>query len=185
MRNGATGAVTSVGKIFFVDAPMGLPAATCRTLGRSQKPPTTGLASYTFQEYFAQPRNFLTSATWSDMVATDHLRGGGAEHRPAGIAAECCDHGDWRHGDKVNGSSATDVLSDMWALDVAGARWAGARHAGKPHAPQGVAEAVRVEWDEGLTGERQNQLPRCVTTREWRGVERRTADAVGEPCVAG
>ena len=107
MRNGATGAVTSVGKIFFVDAPMGLPAATCRTLGRSQKPPTTGLASYTFQEYFAQPRNFLTSATWSDMVATDHLRGGGADHRPAGIAAECCDHGDWRHGDKVNGSSAT------------------------------------------------------------------------------
>lgn len=106
MRHGATQVVTSVGKIFFVDVPMGLPAATCRMLGRSQKPPTTGLASYTFQEYFEQPRYFLTSATWSDLVATNHL-GDGATHRPAGIASECCDHGDWRHGDKINGSSHT------------------------------------------------------------------------------
>ena len=75
VRDSATDSVTSVGKIFFVDAPMGLPAPVCRTLGRSQDPPTTGLASYTFQEYFAQPRNFVTSATWSDMVAVDHLHG--------------------------------------------------------------------------------------------------------------
>ena len=40
------------------------------------------------------------------MVAVNHL-GDGATHRPAGIAAECCDHGDWRLGDKINGSSAT------------------------------------------------------------------------------
>eukprot|EP00966_Prymnesium_polylepis_P332959 7388433-Prymnesium_polylepis.1 len=84
---------------------MGLPAATCRTFGKSQNPPTSGLASYTFQEYFAQPRNFLTSATWSDMMATNSKDG--AQHRPVGIVSECCDHGDWRHGDKVNGSSST------------------------------------------------------------------------------
>jgi len=107
MRDSFTGKVTSIGKIFFVDVPMGLPS-TCRTLGRSQNPPASGLSSYTFQEYFEQPRNFLTSATWSDMVAVHHLGGGdGKEHRPVGIISECCDHGDWKHGDTVNGSSAS------------------------------------------------------------------------------
>jgi len=99
-----------VGRIFFVDAPMGLSPSTCRALGRGQNPPTVGLSSYTFQEYFAQPRNFLTSATWSDMkafppqTATDPQP---APIRPVGVVKECCDHGDWRHGDHVNGSSST------------------------------------------------------------------------------
>jgi len=29
--------------------------------------------------------------------------------RPVGIVRECCDHGDYKHGDTVNGSSASCV----------------------------------------------------------------------------
>lgn len=119
----AAGAVTSIGRIFFVDSPMGLPAATCRTLGQGQSPPVTGLAAYSFLEYFAQPRNFLTAASWSDMVARNAVAPSStarplspsddnpdatpgviegtrdaavAEYRPVGIGHECCDHGDYR-----------------------------------------------------------------------------------------
>lgn len=59
----------SVGKIFFVDEPMGLPQ-TCRTLGKRQRPPTSGLSSYTFMEYFESPRDYLSAASWSDMKIT-------------------------------------------------------------------------------------------------------------------
>lgn len=59
-------ATISIGKIFFVDAPMGLPT-TCRTLGRSQNPPVSGLAAYSFMENFAQHRDYLSVGSWSDM----------------------------------------------------------------------------------------------------------------------
>ena len=58
----------SVGKIFFVDSPLGLPTS-CRALGQSQSPPTPGLSSYTFLEYFEAPFDFTTIATWSNMTA--------------------------------------------------------------------------------------------------------------------
>jgi len=178
---------TSVGKIFFVDEPMGLPRH-CRALGKAQDPPTPGLSSYTFLEYFAQPRDFLTVATWSGMeISGVQKASGGVEFekigsgacsaatqkapavllrrnasradceescsrsascgafsfcsgvncagqctlfpmadytavkphpttecwakakllRPKGIVAECCDVGDVKGGDRVNGSSST------------------------------------------------------------------------------
>lgn len=99
-----------VGKIFFVDEPMGLPKDKCRALGKSQNPPTVGLSSYTFQEYFAQPRNFLTAGTWSDLKAFPPPTAANPSPepiRPVGIVKECCDHGDYKHGDTINGSSAT------------------------------------------------------------------------------
>lgn len=182
----------SVGKIFFVDEPMGLPK-TCRTLGKSQKPPTSGLAAYTFMESITQPRDYLSSASWSDMKITSpkqthhpskgpssytKLGDGGCggresptDHkvssaeeceklctdsascaayeycsgsnckgncnvwptstddkadewnigsypsvecykkqpiaRPKRVSGNCCDHGDWKNGDKVNGTSST------------------------------------------------------------------------------
>jgi hypothetical protein len=52
----------------------------------------------------------LVGAQWSDMkafppqTATDPQP---APIRPVGVVKECCDHGDWRHGDHVNGSSST------------------------------------------------------------------------------
>jgi len=192
----------SVGKIFFVDEPMGLPK-TCRTLGKSQNPPTSGLASYTFMEYFAQPRDYLSAASWSEMTITSPWNGGaaaralasyvklgaggckadpmpsfsrhsgvasdadcrkmctddaacgaydycsgsncvgncniwphGADYssvgfyptvecyvkqalvRPKGILGECCDHGDYRHGDHVNGTSSTCVPPECDSPDI-------------------------------------------------------------------
>jgi hypothetical protein len=94
----------SLGAIFFVDAPMGLPTDICRGLGSTVNPPTAGIGSYTFMEYFAQPRDYTSAATWSDFSATGP---GGKIVRPSGIASECCDRGDLVHGDKVNGSSST------------------------------------------------------------------------------
>jgi hypothetical protein len=58
----------SVGKIFFVDVPLGLPT-TCRALGSSQNPPKQGLSAYTFLEYFEAPFDFTTIATWSNFTA--------------------------------------------------------------------------------------------------------------------
>ena len=75
----------SVGKIFFVDVPLGLPK-TCRALGRSQNPPMQGLSSYTFLEYFEAPFDYTTVATWSDFTATD----GAKEYRPPNIVQDCC-----------------------------------------------------------------------------------------------
>merc|ERR1712094_155487 len=53
----------SVGKIFFVDVPLGLPT-TCRALGKSQDPPTHGLGVYSFLEYWQAPFDYTTYATW-------------------------------------------------------------------------------------------------------------------------
>lgn len=95
----------SIGKIFFVDTPVGLDPQVCQGSGRSNNPPTSGLGSYTFMEYFEQPRNYTSAATWSDFVATGP---GGLSVRPNGIVAECCDRGDRVHGDdRLNGSSTT------------------------------------------------------------------------------
>ena len=44
MRDPVLKTTISVGKIFFVDVPLGLPT-TCRALGRSQAPPAPGLSS--------------------------------------------------------------------------------------------------------------------------------------------
>lgn len=193
----------SVGKIFFVDEPMGLPK-TCRTLGYSQNPPTSGLASYTFMEYFAQPRDYLSAASWSDMkisapwsqgmsadprlvnyvklgdggcssethtssirhsgiaseaecrtLCTDNVACGAYDYcngsncvgncniwphnvsytdvvgyptvecytkqalvRPQGIEGECCDHGDYKHGDHVNGTSSTCIPPECDSPDI-------------------------------------------------------------------
>jgi len=108
----------SVGRIFFVDMPMGLPV-TCRTLGKSQNPPTSGLGAYTFMEYFAQPREYLSAASWSELVVRD---GGGPDGRvvarPQGIAGECCDHGDFEHGDRINGSSSTCLPPECDSPDI-------------------------------------------------------------------
>ena len=115
MEDPVKGANIEVGRIFFVDAPMGLDPKICRALGKSQRPPTIGLSSYTFQEYFAQPRYFLTSATWSDMKAYPPPTTANPNPmplRPVGIVKECCDHGDYKHGDKINGSSATCLPPD-------------------------------------------------------------------------
>ena len=57
-----------VGKIFFVDASLGLPKS-CRALGQSPSPPTPGMSSYTFLECFEAPFDFTTIATWSNFTA--------------------------------------------------------------------------------------------------------------------
>jgi hypothetical protein len=97
----------SIGKMFFVDTPMGLDKDKCRFLGRHQNPPKVGLASYTFMEYFSQPRSYTTAATWTGFQAVDKSTPGSKPIRPVGIARECCDRGDLVHGDIVNGSSST------------------------------------------------------------------------------
>jgi hypothetical protein len=93
----------SVGKMFFVDVPMGLPT-TCRSLGRIVNPPTPGLSSYSFLEYFEAPFNYTTFATWSNMTAFEPS---GAVHPVSGIVNDCCGHtyGKLPHGDFYDMSS--------------------------------------------------------------------------------
>jgi hypothetical protein len=79
----------SVGKMFFVDAPMGLDPSKCRGLGKSQIPPVLGPAAYTFMEYYAQPWDYVSAATWSDMVTSGP---DGAVFRAEDIASDCCFH---------------------------------------------------------------------------------------------
>jgi len=76
----------SVGKIFFVDVPLGLPTS-CRTLGQSQSPPTPGLSSYTFLEYFEAPFDYTTMATWSNFTV---FAWDGTQIRPPNIVQDCC-----------------------------------------------------------------------------------------------
>lgn len=78
----------SVGKIFFVDAPLGLPLA-CRSLGKSQVPPKPGLSSYSFLEYFEPPFDYTTIASWSDMTAFGPA---GDEYKVKDIVKDCCGH---------------------------------------------------------------------------------------------
>eukprot|EP01063_Lacrimia_lanifica_P024779 TRINITY_DN32621_c0_g1_i1.p1 TRINITY_DN32621_c0_g1~~TRINITY_DN32621_c0_g1_i1.p1 ORF type:complete len:400 (+),score=124.12 TRINITY_DN32621_c0_g1_i1:50-1249(+) len=94
-----------IGAMFFVDAPMGLPADQCRSLGHNQNPPSRGLGSYTFMEYFAAPRRYLTVATWSDMTATSP--DGRHQYRPVGTGGECCGHSDPDMGGPENETSMT------------------------------------------------------------------------------
>jgi len=75
----------SVGKIFFVDAPLGLPL-DCRALGIAQEPPTQGLSSYTFLEYFQPPFDYTTIATWADMTAT----GPSGVYKVRDVVQDCC-----------------------------------------------------------------------------------------------
>lgn len=81
--------VVSVGRIFFVDTPAGLPAGICRSLGKSQNPPVTGLASYTFMEYFSDPKGFLSMATWGGMQAFAPT---GESFPASSIMSNCCYH---------------------------------------------------------------------------------------------
>jgi hypothetical protein len=76
----------SVGKISFVDVPLGLPT-TCRSLGQSQDPPTQGLSSYTLLEYFEAPFDYTTIATWSNFTAFSSK--GAAVAKPD-IVKGCC-----------------------------------------------------------------------------------------------
>merc|ERR1712176_1352744 len=78
----------SVGKMFFVDVPLGLPK-TCRALGLSQNPPTQGLASYTFLEYFEAPFDYTTVASWNDMRA---IGPSGNVTRVPDVVKDCCGH---------------------------------------------------------------------------------------------
>lgn len=78
----------SVGKMFFADKPLGLPAGTCRAFGRSQNPPAVGLSSYTFLEYFAPPFDYTTVASWSDLKVTGPT---GTANVPD-IVQDCCGH---------------------------------------------------------------------------------------------
>jgi len=78
----------TVGKIFFVDAPLHLPK-TCRNLGKAQVPPTKGLSSYSFLEYFNPPFDYTTHATWSDMAA---FSPNGTEYKVKDITKDCCGH---------------------------------------------------------------------------------------------
>lgn len=83
----------SVGKIFFVDVPLGLPT-TCRALSQSQQPPKQGLASYTFLEYYEAPFDYTTVATWSNFTA--FAPDGGASYKAPNIvqtASKRKDHG--------------------------------------------------------------------------------------------
>ena len=76
----------SVGKIFFVDVPLGLPTS-CRALGQSQNPPKQGLSSYTFLEYFSPPFDYTTIATWSNFTA---FAPNGTGYKPPGVVKDCC-----------------------------------------------------------------------------------------------
>lgn len=79
----------SVGKMFLVDAPMGLPADKCRGLGTAQAPPTLGPSAYTFMEYYESPTDFVSSATWANMKTTGPQ---GAVFHASDIVSECCYH---------------------------------------------------------------------------------------------
>lgn len=81
-------ATISVGKIFFVDVPLNL-STTCRSLGRSVDPPTQGLSSYSFLEYFEAPFDFTTFATWSNITAFEPS---GTPHPAPGVSTDCCGH---------------------------------------------------------------------------------------------
>lgn len=89
VSNPSSNIVVSIGRIFFVDAPAGLPAGICRSLGKSQHPPVSGLSSYTFMEYFSEPRVFLSMATWGGMQA---FASNGTSFPAGNIGANCCDH---------------------------------------------------------------------------------------------
>ena len=86
MTDPSTDSVLSVGEIFFVDAPLGLPTS-CRSLGESQDPPKPGLSSYTFLEYYAPPFDYTTVATWSNFTAFGE---NGTVYRPVDIVQDCC-----------------------------------------------------------------------------------------------
>lgn len=79
-------ATISVGKIFFVDAPFGLPR-TCRSFGKVQNPPTQGLSSYSFLEYFTPPFDYTTVATWSKIRAYSPT---GDIFKVPNIVQDCC-----------------------------------------------------------------------------------------------
>ncbi|CAE8712094.1 unnamed protein product [Polarella glacialis] len=76
----------SVGRIFFVDAPLGLPMS-CRALGQSQDPPKQGLSSYTFLEYFEAPFDYTTVATWKGFTA---FAPDGTQYKVPDIMKDCC-----------------------------------------------------------------------------------------------
>jgi hypothetical protein len=78
----------SVGRIFFVDVPLGLPT-TCRSLGKTLDPPTKGLSSYSFLEYFEAPFDYTTSASWTRMAA---FGADGTEYKVKNIVQDCCGH---------------------------------------------------------------------------------------------
>lgn len=78
----------SVGKIFFVDVPLKL-TTTCRSLGETVDPPTQGLSSYSFLEYFEAPFDFTTFASWSNMTAFEP---NGVAHHVPGVTGDCCGH---------------------------------------------------------------------------------------------
>jgi len=90
MRDHTDMSTMSIGKIFFVDVPLGLPTS-CRALGRSQDPPQPGLSSYTFLEYFEAPFDYTTIATWSNLtVYPTNTSERGGEIKVPGVVKDCC-----------------------------------------------------------------------------------------------
>jgi hypothetical protein len=77
----------SVGKIFFVDAPLSLPKR-CRALGQPQSPPAPGLSAHTFLEYFEAPFDFATIATWSNFTAFSPEQN--KAYKVPNIVNDCC-----------------------------------------------------------------------------------------------
>lgn len=104
----------SVGSIFFVDSPMGLPVGSCRSFGSKQNPPTVGMNSYTFMEYYSGG-DFLTAATWSEYT---HYGLDMKQYPAVDTLADCCYRGSYGGADIRNETSSTCVPPECDGVEV-------------------------------------------------------------------